>query len=377
MAGAFVERLAVALRHRGHDVRIVAPSDEGKGGWAERYGIPVTSVRYGPATWETLAYRGTMVTAVRSPRGALALTFLLRAQARAIGDLSRAGPMDIVHAHWWIPGGISAWLARAPSPYVVTLHGTDVAILERSALARFIARRVLRGAAAITAVSRYLAERAARVAGLEARAIVVQPMPADVGKFTRLSRGGGGVVTVGRLSEQKRIGLILEALAQLRRGGRALPLTIVGDGPERPVLERRAEELGIAASTRFLGRVAPEEIPGAIGDADVFAFPARGEGFGLAAAEALMLGVPVVAARDGGGVTDVVPAAGAGRLVPSGDASELARAIEELIRDPDNRRLAAEAGAALKRRLEPAAVAEVFESVYARVLEQRGRHRHA
>jgi glycosyltransferase involved in cell wall biosynthesis len=95
----------------------------------------------------------------------------------------------------------------------------------------------------------------------------------------------------------------------------------------------------------------------------VFAFPALGEGFGLVAAEALLCGVPVVAARDGGGVRDIVPETGGGRLVaPTADA--LAGAIAALAGDPDARRLAAQAGAALRRRLEPAAVAERFESLY-------------
>src|SRR5947209_12112898 len=100
--------------------------------------------------------------------------------------------------------------------------------------------------------------------------------------------GGGGIVTVGRLSAQKRIPWLLEAVAQLRATGRGLPLTIVGDGPERPALERRAAELGVADSVRFLGEVPPARIPDVLGDADVFAFPAIGEGLGLAAAEALM-----------------------------------------------------------------------------------------
>ncbi len=368
VAGAFIERFVLALRARGHTLQVVAPADEGRGGKEWRRGIPVTRVRYAPRRWETLAYRGTMATAVRSPLGFLSAASLVSRLAGALRRLSRTGSIDLVHAQWWVPGGISAWLARRP--YVVTLHGTDVALLEHSPAARLVARRVLGAAATVTAVSSYLAGRAARVAGLDASRIVVQPMPADVMAFTRTSRGGGGVVTVGRLTAQKRIGLVLEAVAQLRDAGRVLPLTIVGDGPERATLQRRAAELGIAAQTRFVGEVAPAQIPDVVDDADVFAFPARGEGFGLASAEALMLGVPVIATRDGGGVTDLVPASGAGRLIHAADPGELARAIDELIRNPESRRLAAEAGAVLRRRLDPAVVAERFESVYERALQQ-------
>ncbi len=368
VAGTFIERLVLALTGRGHGVHIVAPAEQGRGGRELRHRVPVMRVRYAPARWETLAYRGTMVAAARSPAGFVWAASLVGRLARAVARLRRTAAIELVHAHWWVPGGVAAWLAGGP--YVVTLHGTDVALLERSLAARWLARRVLHGAAAVTAVSSYLAERAARAVQLERERIIVQPMPIDTRPFARTSRGGGGVVTVGRLTPQKRIHLLLAAVAELRSTGRTPPLTIVGDGPERQALERRAADLGIAGQVRFVGEVPPARIPDAVGDADVFAFPAVGEGLGLAAAEALMLGIPVVAARDGGGVTDLVPARGAGRLVAPGNAGELARAIDELTRDADSRRLAAALGAELRRRLAPDAVARRFEEVYRQALER-------
>ncbi len=368
VAGAFIERLVLGLDARGHAVHVVAPADEGRGGQGVRHQVPVTRVRYAPARFETLAYRGSMIAAARSPAGLVWFGSLVWRQTRVLRRLWAAERLDVVHAHWWIPGGLSAWLAGRP--YIVTLHGMDVVLLEGSATARVVARRILRGAAAVTAVSSDLADRAARATGIDPERIVVQPMPIDAARFTRLSRGGDGVVTVGRLMPRKRIHLLLEALTELRGRGRILPLTIVGDGPERIRLERRVAELGLAGQVRFLGEVAPARIAEAIGDADVFAFPALGEGFGLAAAEALLLGVPVVATRDGGGVRDIVPTSGAGRLV-SPDAREIARAIEELLSDPAARGLAATAGAALRRRLDPAAVAEHFEALYRLVVSAR------
>jgi len=370
VAGAFIERLVLALQARGHGVHVVAPSDVGKGGEERRHQVPITRVRYAPARWETLAYRGTMVAAVRSPAGLLWAASLVWRQARVLARLWRHERLQVVHAHWWIPAGLSAWLAGRP--YVVTLHGTDVALLERSRAARLVGQRVLHHAAAVTAVSSYLAERAARAVRLARDRILVQPMPLDTRGFTRTSQGGGGIVTVGRLTSQKRIHLLLEALVELRTRGRTPALTIVGDGPARPALERQVATLGISGQVRFLGEVPPERVPDAVGDADVFVFPAVGEGLGLVAAEALLLGVPVVATRDGGGVTDIVPQTGAGRLV-SPDAREIARAIEQLISDPQSRRLAVATGAALRRRFEPAVVAERFEALYIEVAAQRGR----
>lgn len=364
VAGAFIERLVRALARRGHGIRVIAPADAGRGGREVRHQIPVTRVRYAPAARETLAYRGTMLAAARSPLGLAAAASLVARQSVAIARLCRDGEVDLVHAHWWLPAGLSAWLTRPRRRYLVSLHGSDVTLLDRSAAARALARRVLKRAAAVTAASSFLAERAARVTGLDPARILVQPMPVDSARFTRASRGGGGVVTVGRLSRQKRLDLLLEAMADLQRHGRGLPLTVVGDGEERPALERRAAELALAPAPRFLGALPPEDVAEALGDADVFAFPALREGFGLAAAEALMLGIPVVATRDGGGVTDIVPPEGAGRLVPPGDARALARAIDEVAHDALAPRLAAQLGAELRRRLEADTVAGRFEAIF-------------
>lgn len=378
VAGAFVERLAVALVDRGHSVAVVAPSDQGAGGREQRRGIEVHRVRYAPARRETLAYRGTMADAARSGSGLLLAGALVWRQATRVVRLAKRRAPDLVHAHWWVPGGVSAWLARRLRGlrYVVTLHGTDVAVLESSSTTRALGRRVLRGAVAVTAVSEYLAQRAGAVADLDASQMLIQPMPADLARFTRTSQGGGGIVTVGRLVNQKRIDVLLESVHRLRGRGREVPLTVIGDGPLRGALEEHAARLGIADLTRFVGAVAPEKLADALGNADVFAFPAVGEGLGLAAAEALLMGIPVVATHEGGGVVDIVPAAGPGRLVPEGEPSAMAAAIEELLVEPDARRLAVQEGARLRDLLAPARVAERFEELYERVAGPETR-RHA
>jgi glycosyltransferase involved in cell wall biosynthesis len=115
---------------------------------------------------------------------------------------------------------------------------------------------------------------------------------------------------VARLTPQKRVHLRSDALSELWRRDLRLPLTIVGDGPERSALEARARTLGLGASVHFTGMVPPSEVGRRLAEMDVMLFPARAEGFGLTAVEALAAGVPVVACHDGGGVLDIVPEAG-------------------------------------------------------------------
>jgi glycosyltransferase involved in cell wall biosynthesis len=364
----------LALIRRGHTVAVVAPADGGRGGREVRHGIIVERVRYAPAGRENLAYTGTMMTATRSISGLLAFGTLVIHLARTAARVARAMSADLIYAHWWIPAGLSAWLVRrvrgrnAPR-YAVTLHGTDVALLESSRPGRALARMVLRRAASVTAVSSYLADRAAALAGIERRAIAVCPMPVETAAFrppAGETKTGNGVVTVGRLTAQKRISLLIEAVGILAAEGRPVPLTIAGDGPERASLERLARELGLRDLVRFTGQVEPRRIPEVLRDAAVFAFPAAGEGFGLAVVEALMLGLPVLAARDGGGVAEIVPVGKGGRLAEP-DPRSFAEAITALLDDREAAQEAARAGAKLKQRLSPEAVARVIEGVFSHV----------
>ncbi len=369
LPGSFLHRLSTALLARGHEVRVVAPSDRGRGGRDELDGIPVRRVRYGAPEAETLAYTGRMQEAIRSPAGWLAIRGMvraLRAGVRAeLDPVVRPGggrPVRrpaVIHAHWWFPAGLAA---PRELPAVVTLHGTDGRLLRRNPLVRALGRRVLRRARLVTAVSPELASLAEGASGRSDVASHVCPMPVDSSRF-RWSRGGGGVLVVARLSAQKRVDLAIQAVRVLARAGRPVPLTIVGEGPERAGLERLA---GPDLPVRFAGALSRSEVEGLLETADVMLFPAEHEGLGLAPLEALMCGVPVVACTDGGGVVSALERYGGGGAVePNPEA--LARAVEEAWH-AGARAAARQAGVAWRERLAPARVAEVFEIWYAEAL---------
>ena len=181
------------------------------------------------------------------------------------------------------------------------------------------------------------------------------------------SVGGGGAIVVSRLTTQKRVALAIETVAFLASCGHEMPLTVVGDGPERAALERQVARLGITSFVTFAGSVPSAEVPNYLARADLMIFPAQGEGFGLVAAEALMAGVPVVACWDGGGVLDVVPPNGAGRLtLPSPE--HMGDAILGLLLEPDHRDMARLVGESWRARLAPDHVAEVCEGWYREAL---------
>ncbi len=365
IAGRFLELLATALVRRGTAVTVIAPSDGGMGGSEERDGVWIRRVRYAAASRETIAYRGTMASALRTPSGASAVLGLWRALRRAAREELAAGT-DLIHAHWWVPAG---WAAPPGAPTVLTCHGTDVALLRRYAAARAVARPVFARARVVTTVSSQLGAWIEAAVGRPIGADRIQPMPADTEIYPSGSvAGGGGAVVLARLTAQKRIGLALDAIADLHRRGRVLRLTLLGDGPERSALERRAAALGLDGLVTFGGAVAPAEVPARLAGADVMIFPAVAEGFGLVAAEAYMCGVPVVACEDGGGVLDIVPASGAGRRArPSGTA--LADAISDLLEDPAARDAAVARGGEWRDRLSPDVVAGACQRWYAEALD--------
>jgi glycosyltransferase involved in cell wall biosynthesis len=249
---------------------------------------------------------------------------------------------------------------------VLTVHGTDAALLRRSRLARALARPVFQRAKVVTAVSRELAGWVQNGAGRFIEPAHIHPMPVDSGEYA-WTTGGGGAIVIARLTPQKRVNLAIETVAFLASCGHELPLTIAGDGPERGPLERLAERLGVASFVHFAGAVKPSEVPTLLSQADVMIFPAQGEGFGLAAAEALIAGVPVVACWDGGGVLDIVPQTGAGRLtLPSPEA--IGDAVLGLLLEPDRLAVARLIGESWRSRLSPEHVAEICEGWYREAL---------
>jgi glycosyltransferase involved in cell wall biosynthesis len=184
---------------------------------------------------------------------------------------------------------------------------------------------------------------------------------------SRRSKGGGGLITIGRLTAQKRTELALGAHQRLLATFPNLSLTIVGDGPERPQLERVVARLGTTQQVRFIGQVKPDQIAALVGDSDVMIFPAQQEGLGLAAIEALAGGVPVVVCRDGGGVLDIVTEPAAGTIAEPNDAA-IAEAVGDLLNTPGRAEAAAQVGGRWRELLAPERVAEFFEARYREAL---------
>jgi sugar transferase (PEP-CTERM/EpsH1 system associated) len=152
--------------------------------------------------------------------------------------------------------------------------------------------------------------------------------------------------TVGRLVEIKQQDLLIRAFAEVRRRCPDAHLVLVGDGPERPVLERLCDQLRIGPSVHFAGY--QPNVAEYLHAMTCFALTSRSEGTPQAVLEASMAGLPVVATRVGG-LPEVVEDGRTGLLFSPGDKEALARALLQLIED---RPLARSLGEAARQHVE-------------------------
>ncbi|HVI27259.1 glycosyltransferase family 1 protein [Hansschlegelia sp.] len=186
----------------------------------------------------------------------------------------------------------------------------------------------------------------------------VDPAPRAIGN----ADGPAVILSVGALVPRKNHENLARALALL--GDLDWRWRIVGSDDRDPACARRlagiVRELGLVERVSFLGAVPPGELEDAYADADLFALPSRHEGYGMAYAEALARGLPVIAG-DGGAAPELVgPEAGA--LVEPDDVPGIASALRRLIEDPSARKVASDVAWTLGQGLPRwAHAADVFE----------------
>jgi glycosyltransferase involved in cell wall biosynthesis len=240
------------------------------------------------------------------------------------------------------------------------------------------AARILRRAAEVVCVSEDLRAELERAGFPEGRARVVPngvgasaPPGAERTEALRAELGAPEriVALVGRLVEQKAPERFVDAAAELLAHRPDVTFLIVGDGPLRAELERRAEASGAAAGIRFTGlRGDARDL---IALSDIVVFTSVWEGLSIVALEALAAGVPVVASGVSG-MRELLNS-GAGRIVEPPDSAAFARAVEELLDDPAARAAMGERGRRLvEERYSARAMADGYAAIYAAATEARG-----
>ncbi len=249
-------------------------------------------------------------------------------------------------------GLVGRWLCR---PYVVVVHGAEIAVPGGLPGSRAALRAVLSGAVHVIVGGEYVRAQAERVVGRQLAATQIPP-GVDVERFRPLdpderarARVDFGlpvdarvVVGVGRLVPRKGFDALVAGTASLAPGRPDLVVAVAGTGRQAGELERRVRATG--APVRLLGRISDEALPRLHGAADIFAGPCRTrwagleqEGFGIVFLEAAAAGVPAVAGASGG-TTEAVLDGQTGVVVSRpGDPAAFAAGLAGLLDDPGRR----------------------------------------
>ncbi len=273
-----------------------------------------------------------------------------------LAQLVRSTGARVVHAHQYTPffyGVLGARLSGR-ARCLFTEHGRhhpDVRKPRRVLVNQALWR--LNGAA--VAVSEFTRRALVDNEGFPSERVAVVYNGVDVRRFedlpgrdaVRASLGVAHDATVvglcARLSPEKNVPLLLEAVARLRSRHPDLVLLVAGDGPARAAIQARRDALGLGDTVRLLGF--RDDVPALVGAFDVYAVSSLTEGTSVTLLEAMYAGRPVVATRVGGN-PEIVVDDETGLLVPSGDAGAFADALAALLADPARARRMGDAGRA-------------------------------
>ena len=299
----------------------------------------------------------------------------------------RASKLDLIHSHYAIPHAMSAYMAReiTKTPYVVTLHGSDVHTLGLDPAYRPVVKHTVEAADAVTCVSEFLRNSAQNDLGIE-KEIHVIPNFINIDRFThlegiRLTVESGCVslrqendahelhpeekilLHASNFRKVKRVVGLIEIMRVVVDHYPKTRLIIAGDGPTRIEVERKIEELDLCNNVHLLGiKSNMQEI---MCSADMFLLNSKLEGMPLVLLEAMSCKLPVVT-TPAGGIPELVRPGKDGLVTKGFGEEEYAQAIIDLL---DSDSLREKLGKAGRKRVEDCFSADEIVSKYEKVFE--------
>lgn len=231
-----------------------------------------------------------------------------------IVDMVKLYKIEILHVHYAIPHAYAGYMAKKmledegiKIPMVTTLHGTDITLVGKHPNYKTAVSFSINKSDVVTAVSESLKNETLEIFNIK-NEIKVVPNFIDfsVESYQKVSpcerhilaKNNEKIIThISNFRSVKRIPDIINIFNGIQQQIPAR-LMMVGDGPEREKAERQCRELGIADKVVFFGN--SHEINRILCSSDLFLLPSETESFGLAALEAMALGVPVISTNTGG-----------------------------------------------------------------------------
>ncbi|MBU1049860.1 N-acetyl-alpha-D-glucosaminyl L-malate synthase BshA [Candidatus Bipolaricaulota bacterium] len=296
------------------------------------------------------------------------------ALASKLAEVAETHELDILHAHYAIPFGAAALLAKQivrsrDVKVALTLHGTDITLVGNNASFKPVTKMTIENADAVTVVSQFLKDETIRQFDVQRELRVIynfidperhelEPCPC-IPQCSMNSQKT--IMHISNFRPVKRIRDVIAVFAKICASVDSR-LILVGDGPDAIVAREMGQELGILDRIKFIGivdRVAP-----LLARADLFLLPSSTESFGLVALEAMASGVPVIAS-DVGGIPEVVEHGRTGFLAPVGDVDAMASyAINLLTHAEDHCRFGMAAQEHARKKFDYRLIVPQYEKMY-------------
>ena len=296
-------------------------------------------------------------------------------------DVVKYEKLDILHVHYAIPHASVAWLAKQilatqgiHIPIVTTLHGTDITLVGKDMSFEPVVTFAINHSDGVTTVSESLKRDTYDNFKIEKEIEVIYNF-IDLKRFSKKAKdhfrkaiapfGEKLIVHTSNFRKVKRIEDVVYAFDRIIR---KVPskLLLIGDGPERPGIEKLCRDLGNCEHVRFLGKQdAIEEI---LSVCDLFMMPSESESFGLAALEAMACQVPVISTNTGG-MPELNIHGETGYLSDVGDFEDMARHAIELLSNPEKLKYFRKNALEQAKRFDIHVIMPQYEKFYMRIIE--------
>lgn len=262
-------------------------------------------------------------------------------------DVVKHDNLDVLHVHYAIPHASAAFMAKQilksqgiDIPFVTTLHGTDITLVGKSPSFEPVITFCLNESDAVTAVSESLRQDTYKHFSTE-RPIEVIPnfiqTPDDepeIDMAMRRRHAPDNEPILCHISNFRKVKRVEDVLRVFQKVNEKIPsrVLLVGDGPERYRLEEICREIGLCERVIFLGKV--QKTQEVLNISDLFVLPSETESFGLAALEAMAMGVPVISSNTGG-IPEVNVNGVTGYLSDVGDVEDMAKNAISILEDAE------------------------------------------
>ncbi len=261
-------------------------------------------------------------------------------------DVVKHEHLDVLHVHYAIPHASAAFMAQQilrsqgiEIPFVTTLHGTDITLVGRDPSFEPVITFCINASNAVTAVSESLKEstyehfKVTRPIHVIPNFVVPEEEDEELTSHLRRKYACDGEHIVCHVSNFRKVKRVEDVLYVFHKVLQKMPckLILVGDGPERYACEKLCRELKICDKVIFIGKI--RNTAQILKIADVFLLPSETESFGLAALEAMAVGVPVISSNTGG-IPEVNVQGYSGYLSNVGDVEDMAKNMIKLLQ-PD------------------------------------------